>query len=239
MNEQPFVLIGEVAGDQAFTEEQHLAATTNKPSLQNITMGKCQFWGYSAAQWGYSYDDVRIYNTKLTRNQLDQICFGGEQGSVGEVCLHSETELTVTEEPTCSKEGVGKLVCKKCGAVLSENEVVPKTAHTPGSWIEVPSSGEETGYRHKVCTVCGQDAVWEIIPPPVESKNSEFGDGKNTTETGTGIGASNNSVPFSDITTDEQKEAKKGFRSVIGDPGATYFIVIILLCGTAAGLKKI
>lgn len=71
-----FQCIGTSVSPNAFTDEQIAAATTNPPSLQNITIGKNQYNSYAAQNWGYSFDDIRIYKTVLGTNGLKQAAEG-------------------------------------------------------------------------------------------------------------------------------------------------------------------
>ena len=59
---------------------------------------------------------------------------------------------------TCTKTGLteGKK-CSVCGTITKAQTVVPLKAHTPGDWIidKMPTL-EESGKKHKECTVCKQ-----------------------------------------------------------------------------------
>lgn len=62
----------------------------------------------------------------------------------------------VTQEPTCTEEGVKECVCTRCGEKATET--IDALGHTPEETKpEVPATCEETGFTSEiVCTRCGE-----------------------------------------------------------------------------------
>ena len=71
---------------------------------------------------------------------------------------------TITVQPTCSKKGVKKLVCKICGAVIIEN--IPETGkHISDNGVAtVASTCTSKGNMSYSCTVCKTVLSTEEIP---------------------------------------------------------------------------
>ncbi len=84
-------------------------------------------------------------------------------------CAPLEDRLGV-REVSCTRDGyTGDVCCKWCLSVLEKGEVVPKTGHTPGSWVvDAWRSDETTTIRYRFCTVCSQIAESEEIPTTPE-----------------------------------------------------------------------
>ena len=71
---------------------------------------------------------------------------------------------TVIQKATCTAQGVKAVLCTVCKEAVS-SEIIPKTAHTPGSWQTVSQATcSKQGQRIKLCTVCKDIAVSETIP---------------------------------------------------------------------------
>ena len=68
---------------------------------------------------------------------------------------HKEQVTKVKTPPTCTTEGVGEIVCSKCGKVFS-TAPIPKTAHTPSEEVVVTKpTCTEKGKAEIKCAVCG------------------------------------------------------------------------------------
>ena len=90
---------------------------------------------------------------------------GSGGGGVAQGCNH----VLVTDPAvpaTCSETGLtAGSHCGKCGAVITEREVVPRTDHVPETVPAVPATAEHDGLTEgKVCGLCG-----EVIIPQVRS----------------------------------------------------------------------
>lgn len=89
-------------------------------------------------------------------------------GMVEEVELLEADHTPVTErniQPTCTKDGLkGKKHCSVCNEVIDEGKVIPKLAHSYGSWrLEKQPTTSKTGLRSRECTRCGYLDI-EVIP---------------------------------------------------------------------------
>ena len=72
-------------------------------------------------------------------------------------------EETIVKEATCTEEGLKTVKCteKKCDA--TEQQTIPKTAHTFGEWkVTKEATWTEEGSRERSC-VCGEKEVEAII----------------------------------------------------------------------------
>ena len=67
---------------------------------------------------------------------------------------HKYDEGKVTDNSTCTKEGVKTYTCTVCGD--TKTEAISKTSHTEGSFVTTKQpTCEEKGIQTKSCTVCG------------------------------------------------------------------------------------
>ena len=83
-------------------------------------------------------------------------------------------EETIVKEATCTEEGLKTVKCteKKCDA--TEQQTIPKTAHTFGQWkVTKEATWEEVGERTRTCSVC-QGTETEEIPSLKESHQHDF-----------------------------------------------------------------
>ena len=87
---------------------------------------------------------------------------------------YREGEYEVTQEPTCTEEGVKEYVCMRCGE--EQKEVIPALDHDPvETKPKVPAACEQTGLTSEiVCARCGEVLQeQEVIPAldhdPVET----------------------------------------------------------------------
>ncbi len=68
---------------------------------------------------------------------------------------HTESDWTVTKQPTCTETGVQIKTCTVCGETL-QTESIPANGHTAGEWtVTKQPTCTETGEQIKTCTVCG------------------------------------------------------------------------------------
>lgn len=82
-------------------------------------------------------------------------------------CGHEETELRDAVDATCTAEGyTGDTVCKLCGTVIEQGQVIPTAAHTEQTVNAKDATCCEDGYTgDTVCAVCGAEiAKGETIP---------------------------------------------------------------------------
>jgi len=83
---------------------------------------------------------------------------------------HDWGEWTVTQEPTCKKEGERTRVCNRCGTVKSES--IDALGHDWGDWTVTREAGcEEAGVKVRVCSRCGHESEKEI-----EALGHDYGD---------------------------------------------------------------
>lgn len=68
-----------LVSNNAFTEDQIAAATTEAPTLQNLTFGKYQWDSYPAQAQGYAFEDIRIYKTVLNETSLQKVAADVEE----------------------------------------------------------------------------------------------------------------------------------------------------------------
>lgn len=94
---------------------------------------------------------------------------GGENDSDSEGG-HKHTEVTVTEEATCTENGWERIECSSCGEMLSE-KVLEATGHKKETIIE-PATETEEGLSVVKCTVC-EEVFEEIIIPANHSHTYE------------------------------------------------------------------
>ncbi len=81
---------------------------------------------------------------------------------------HKHTEVTVTQEPTCTEDGFERVECSECGEVLSE-KLLETTGHNKETIIEEATETEE-GKTTVKCTVC--DMIFEEIIIPANHSHT-------------------------------------------------------------------
>lgn len=76
-------------------------------------------------------------------------------------CTHEHTRTEVVEEATCSKDGLGKIVCVDCEEVIEEQVEIDALGHDFGEWSNWTTT-REVAYDHDgekkhthTCTRCG------------------------------------------------------------------------------------
>lgn len=104
-----------------------------------------------------------------------------------------ESEAATDKEATCTEDGSRSIHCSKCSAT-KDTEIIPAAGHKPeegwmdqanehwhvcsvcgtpfdqaphaeSDWIiEKEASGTEPGMKKKICTVCGRELKWGMIP---------------------------------------------------------------------------
>ncbi len=77
-----------------------------------------------------------------------------ESGSIDKIAHTPATDAAV--EATCSATGLTEGGhCSVCNAVITAQQVVPKTTHTTSDWItDTEATCSVAGAKHKECTVC-------------------------------------------------------------------------------------
>lgn len=110
---------------------------------------------YGENEWGIGHivEDVVIEPTCTEKGKSCRQCTicGYIVGEVTETenFGHKWSDDAVTKEATCSEDGLKTVTCTLCGE--TEEEIIPKLAHTFGSW-EYESGNTFSG----VCSVCGE-----------------------------------------------------------------------------------
>ncbi|MGN0485694.1 MAG: hypothetical protein ACI4GB_00520, partial [Acutalibacteraceae bacterium] len=83
----------------------------------------------------------------------------------GDPLGHTE-EIIPAVAATCEGTGLteGKK-CSVCDEILTAQEEIPATGHTPGAWIvDNDSDCTNGGTKHQVCSVCGATVATDTIP---------------------------------------------------------------------------
>ena len=76
---------------------------------------------------------------------------------------HIYSDWTITNEPTCTENGIETRVCSVCGA--EETREIPATGHDTGSWIVVKEpTCTEDGLKELHCDTCNALLDKEVIP---------------------------------------------------------------------------
>ena len=88
-------------------------------------------------------------------------------------CQHTETIVVPGKAATCETAGLtdGE-VCSndKCGAIVTEQQVIPALGHTWGKWeVTVEPTYETTGLKTRTCSICGETET-EVIDMLVPSE---------------------------------------------------------------------
>lgn len=129
---------------------------------------------YNKSSVSVLYDHYHIYSTSIQQPTCTtpgvavftcSIC--GDEFSIEteEALGHSEvTDPGV--KPTCLEDGLSEgKHCSVCNEVFVAQEVLPKTGHTSGEWIEdIAPTYAEDGHRYIACTVCSAVIGEEILP---------------------------------------------------------------------------
>lgn len=96
-----------------------------------------------------------------------KVCTVCNETSRTDVIKASHTEsIKESVEPSCTESGwsAGKY-CTVCNTVIVPQEEIPQKGHTDsGEWIvDQHATCTETGSRHKICAVCGENFKAEVI----------------------------------------------------------------------------
>ena len=76
-------------------------------------------------------------------------------------CEHVWGEWTVTEEATCSKEGLKERICSICGE--KQTKKIDKTEHTWSDWtVTEEATCSKEGSKTRTCSVCGETETKKI-----------------------------------------------------------------------------
>ncbi len=89
---------------------------------------------------------------------------GTEPTSDGTVvnCNHEFEQITI-KEPTCTKEGTAKNVCKLCNFVRDQ-VTLEALGHNMRTKITKEADCENEGEKKRTCALCGKEEI-EVIPP--------------------------------------------------------------------------
>ncbi|MBE6617544.1 MAG: hypothetical protein E7627_06375 [Ruminococcaceae bacterium] len=129
---------------------------------------------YNKSSVSVLYDHYHIYSTSIQQPTCTtpgltifscSIC-GDEFSIETEEALGHNEVTDPGVEPTCLKDGLSEgKHCSVCNEVFVAQEVLPKTGHTPGDWIEdIAPTYAEDGHRYIACTVCSAVIEEEILP---------------------------------------------------------------------------
>ena len=69
-------------------------------------------------------------------------------------CDHSEYDVVVDTQPTCTENGVGHAVCKNCGETLEAAVTIPSPGHSFYVYDEMAETCTENGYVIFACNNC-------------------------------------------------------------------------------------
>ncbi len=109
------------------------------------------------------YEDFVIYTPANTAAY--QYAYNNNINLVADgECSHIYSAIYDIVTPTCTEEGYTEYVCTYCGARFKRAFVEP-TGHNESDWIiDKEPTYTSTGQRHKVCNVCNEITVTEVIP---------------------------------------------------------------------------
>lgn len=79
------------------------------------------------------------------------------------------------KDPSCTESGIScAVVCKICGELIKEREVLPALGHEYGEWVELtPPTTEHEGLRERTCSRCGQVEQEALPKLPEETEPTE------------------------------------------------------------------
>ena len=77
---------------------------------------------------------------------------------------------------TCTQTGLTDGVrCSACKTILTQQQVLPKTAHSYGAWsTETDATCTRTGVSARYCTVCG-DRQTDMLPKTAHTDRNDDG----------------------------------------------------------------
>ena len=128
---------------------------------------------------GTDYKVVYVDNISLGNAKVYVVGIGGYGEGYAldfEIfCDHASVKRIVKKKATCTENGIYNCKCDHCG--LFFEEVIEAKGHPEGEWVyDKRPTYNETGIKHKACTVCGQsyelDTVAEKIYPDVNGDGS-------------------------------------------------------------------
>ena len=121
----------------------------------------------SVSEHEHSYKLVGVVDSTCEtegRYTYSCICFDGYDEAIpakGHTPNYSGWSI---DEPTCTEDGRKIFYCKVCGKACEE-ESIPSTGHTQGSWVALTSpSCTEDGEKVAYCTKCGVIVANDVIP---------------------------------------------------------------------------
>ncbi|MDO5396880.1 MAG: S-layer homology domain-containing protein [bacterium] len=123
---------------------------------------------------GHSYKEVVTAPTCMELGYSTFTC---------EICGHSykgnETAKaehqynSVVTAPTCTELGFTTITCENCGET-HKIDFVEATGHKPSDWIvDAAATIENSGSKHRECTVCGETLETVEIPQLTDKDNSD------------------------------------------------------------------
>ena len=103
---------------------------------------------------GWDFNDVWCYNTENELPVLKGFYTSTPVTPPTLSCEHSEYDVVVDVEPTCTENGVGHAVCKECGETLETAVTIPSPGHSFYVYEEMAETCTENGYVIFACNNC-------------------------------------------------------------------------------------
>ena len=169
-------------------------------SVFGLTAYKCTYWGEYSNTPGYSATTKEKYFTGANHNPTENwkvvieptyssegkeknycIDCGAELGSriIPVLIVHNwgEWYIDPNNKPTCTEKGVKLRNCQDAGCDVYEWDYADALGHTESDeWItDRVATCSETGYMHKICTVCFETIKGQELPKGECSRFSTSG----------------------------------------------------------------
>lgn len=129
------------------------------------------------AALGHAYKETVTNADCLHPGEKKQVCSRCEDTKITEIPVTKEHnyEETITQEASCTHNGVKTIQCKVCKH--SYTETIMAFGHNFGEWIiDTPPQIDIAGSQHQDClNGCGKTITASIDPLPPEPQNSSFG----------------------------------------------------------------
>ena len=150
---------GHILGD-AYTVEQ---ATCSKEGIKRADCIRCDYYETDViAKISHTYTKTLVPPTCTEDGLKTYTCSCGDTytETVGASGHSYETEFTIDEAATCTKEGSKSRHCENCNAV-TDVTVIPVKNHNFRSMVYEPTCKKE-GYTHNECRDCGFEEITDI-----------------------------------------------------------------------------
>ena len=100
--------------------------------------------------------------TKPTQNTDPSETTNPTDETTEAVCEHILGNWIVEERSNCTKEGSRYKKCTLCNEKV-ETEAIPKTDHTPSSWLGNPATCTAQSTQYQKCTQCDEKLVTVVV----------------------------------------------------------------------------